>query len=24
MHDRFRWTRPATDAGDWAVTRLNP
>lgn len=24
MHDRFRWTRPATDGAEWTVTRLNP
>ncbi|MBM2576682.1 pyridoxamine 5'-phosphate oxidase [Jannaschia sp. Os4] len=24
LHDRFRWTRPAPDGGDWSVTRLNP
>ncbi len=24
LHDRFRWTRPAPDAEEWHVTRLNP
>lgn len=24
LHDRFRWTRPAADAKDWKVERLNP
>ena len=24
LHDRFRWTRAATNAVDWSVQRLNP
>lgn len=24
LHNRFRWTRPAPEAGAWKITRLNP